>query len=47
MTGVHISMRLLFDKLGKKSDAEARVLKPPMPVVVKKKATAKSTKRPL
>jgi hypothetical protein len=47
VSGVHVSMRLMFAKLGHKSVAETRLLKPrlPKPVSVKKKASARSTKK--
>lgn len=46
-TGVHISTRLLFAKLGHKTKAELQILKPVMPRAVgsKKKAAGRATRK--
>lgn len=45
VTGVKISARLLFKKLGNKSHAELALLKPPMPKASKPKRKAKTKRR--
>jgi hypothetical protein len=45
VTGVKISARLLFSKLGNKSTAEMQILRPPMPKASKPKPKAKTKRR--